>query len=297
MRYAGDILELVGNTPLVRLARVARDVRPLLLAKLEILNPGGSVKDRIGITMIEEAERRGLLRPGGTIVEPTSGNTGVGLAMAAAIKGYRLVCTMPDKMSQEKRDLLRAYGAEVVICPTAVPPESPESYYRVADRLSKEIPGAFQPNQYYNAQNPEAHYRTTGPEIWEQTEGKITHFVCGVGTGGTISGVGKFLKEKNPSVKIIGVDPYGSLYYDFVKTGQTIKAKTYVVEGIGEDFFPTTMNLKILDDILQVNDEECFVFARLLAKLEGLFTRRSPRRGPFGHLRSRQARGPQRSLL
>src|SRR3989475_6372700 len=244
MRYAGDILELVGNTPLVRLARVARDVRPLLLAKLEILNPGGSVKDRIGITMIEGADGGGFLKPGGPIVGPTSGNTGVGLAMAAAIKGYRLICTMADKQSQEKRDLLRAYGAEVVICPTAVPPESPESYYRVADRLSREIPGAFQPNQYYNAQNPEAHYRTTGPEIWEQTEGKITHFVCGVGTGGTISGVGKFLKEKNPSVKIIGVDPYGSLYYDFVKTGQTIKAKTYVVEGIGEDFFPTTMNLK-----------------------------------------------------
>ena len=198
MRFAQNIVELVGDTPLVRLSRIGAGLRPLLLAKLELLNPGGSVKDRIGLGMIEDAERRGLLRPGGTIVEPTSGNTGVGLAMAAAIKGYRLVCTMPDKMSQEKRDLLRAYGAEVVICPTAVPPESPESYYRVADRLAQQIPGAFQPNQYYNPENPEAHYRTTGPEIWEQTEGRITHLVAGVGTGGTVSGAGKYLKERSP---------------------------------------------------------------------------------------------------
>src|SRR2546425_900562 len=212
MTIAADVLGLVGHTPLVRLSRVGKGLRPTIVAKLETLNPGGSVKDRIGLMMIEDAERRDLLRPGGTIVEPTSGNTGVGLAIAAAIKGYRLICTMPDKMSQEKRDLLRAYGAEVVICPTAVPPESPESYYRVAERLSREIPGAFQPNQYYNAQNPEAHYRTTGPEIWEQTEGKITHFVCGVGTGGTVSGAGRYLKEKRADLVIVGADPDGSVY-------------------------------------------------------------------------------------
>src|SRR5205085_1115375 len=189
-----------------------RDLRAVLLAKVETANPGNSVKDRIGIVMIEDAERRGLLKPGGTLVEPTSGNTGVGLAIAAAIKGYRLVCTMPDKMSQEKRDLLRAYGAEIVICPTAVPPESPESYYRVADRLAREIPNAFQPNQYYNPMNPEAHYRTTGPEIWEQTDGRITHFVSGVGTGGTVSGAGRYLKERSPGVVIVGADPDGAIY-------------------------------------------------------------------------------------
>ncbi|MEA2611131.1 MAG: cystathionine beta-synthase, partial [Chloroflexota bacterium] len=217
MRYAESILDLVGDTPLVRITRLTRDLgpqarQPLLLAKLEMLNPGGSVKDRIGLPMIEDAERKGLLKPGGTIVEPTSGNTGVGLAIAAAIKGYRLVCTMADKQSQEKRDLLRAFGAEVVVCPTAVPPESPESYYKVAERIARETPGGFLPNQYYNAMNPESHYRTTGPELWEQTGGKITHFVVGVGTGGTVSGAGRFLKEKNPKVQIVGADPEGSLY-------------------------------------------------------------------------------------
>ncbi len=203
MPYADSIIGLIGNTPVVRLSRITRGLRPTVLAKLEHLNPGGSVKDRIGLGMIEDAEKRGLLKPGGTIVEPTSGNTGVGLAMAAAIKGYRLICTMPDKMSQEKRDLLRAYGAEVVICPTAVPPESPDSYYKVADRLVREIPGAFQPNQYYNPFNPEAHYRTTGPEIWEQTEGTVTHVVMGVGTGGTVSGAGKYLKEQSAAIQVV----------------------------------------------------------------------------------------------
>ena len=197
MTIAADVLGLVGHTPLVRLSRVGKGLRPTIVAKLEHLNPGGSVKDRIGLLMIEDAERRGLLKPGGTIVEPTSGNTGVGLAMAAAIKGYRLICTMADKQSQEKRDLLRAYGAEVVICPSAVPPESPESYYKVAERLAREAPGGFLPNQYYNPMNPEAHYRTTGPEIWEQTEGKLTHLVVGVGTGGTVTGAGKYLKERD----------------------------------------------------------------------------------------------------
>src|SRR6267142_2550520 len=233
---------------------------------------GGSVKDRIGITMIDEAEKKGLLKPGGTIIEGTSGNTGMGLALVAAVRGYKCVFTTTDKQSKEKVDLLKALGAEVIVCPTAVEPEDPRSYYSVAKKLAREIPNSYYPNQYDNPMNPEAHYKTTGPEIWEDTEGKITHFVCGMGTGGTISGVGKFLKEKNPSVKIVGVDPYGSLYYDFFKTGKTIKGKTYVVEGIGEDFFPTTMNLKILDDIIQVNDEECFVVARRLAKMEGLFT-------------------------
>src|SRR3989441_1332756 len=207
MTFAPDVLALVGNTPLVRLSRIGRGLRPTIVGKMEHLNPGGSVKDRIGLRMIEDAERRGLLRAGGTIVEPTSGNTGVGLAMAAAIKGYRVICTMADKQSQEKRDLLRAYGAEVVVCPSAVPPESPESYYKVADRLTRDIPGAFQPNQYYNAMNPEAHYRTTGPEIWEQTEGRITHLVAGVGTGGTGTGAGRGLEKKKKGHRVLGARP------------------------------------------------------------------------------------------
>jgi cystathionine beta-synthase len=267
-----NILEAVGHTPLVRLNRINKDLKPQMYVKAEFTNPGGSVKDRIGLTMIDDAEKRGLLKPGGTIIEGTSGNTGMGLALVAAVRGYKCVFTTTDKQSKEKVDLLKALGAEVIVCPTAVEPEDPRSYYSVAKKLAREIPNSYYQNQYDNPMNPEAHYRTTGPEIWEDSEGKITHFVCGLGTGGTISGAGKYLKEKNPAIKIVGVDPYGSLYYDFVKTGTTIKAKTYVVEGIGEDFFPMTMNLKILDDIIQVNDEECFVVARRLAKLEGLFT-------------------------
>ena len=266
------ILEAVGHTPLVRLNRIAKDLPPQIYIKAEFLNPGGSVKDRIGITMIDDAEKRGLLKPGGTIIEGTSGNTGMGLALVAAVRGYKCVFTTTDKQSKEKVDLLKGLGAEVIVCPTAVEPEDPRSYYSVAKKLAREIPNSYYPNQYDNPMNPEAHYKTTGPEIWEDSEGKITHFVCGMGTGGTISGAGKFLKEKNSNIKIVGVDPYGSLYYDFVKTGTTIKAKTYVVEGIGEDFFPTTMNLTILDDVIQVNDEECFVVARRLAKMEGIFT-------------------------
>src|SRR3989454_7205425 len=210
MTIAADVLGLVGHTPLVRLSRIGKGLRPTIVAKLEHLNPGGSVKDRIGLLMIEDAERRGLLRTGGTIVEPTSGNTGVGLALAAAIKGYRLICTMADKQSQEKRDLLRAYGAEVVICPSAVSPESPESYYKVGDRLTRDIPGAFLPNQYYNAMNPEAHYRTTGPEIWEQTEGRITHLVAGVGTGGAVTGAGPCLERNDKPTTVGGAHPAGS---------------------------------------------------------------------------------------
>jgi cystathionine beta-synthase len=262
MDIAPNVLSIVGNTPLVEMKRLAKGLRPRVVAKLEHLNPGGSVKDRIGQLMLEDAERRGLLKPGGTIVEPTSGNTGVGLAMAAAIKGYRLVCTMPDKMSQEKRDLLRAYGAEVVICPSAVPPESPESYYRVADRLSREIPGGFQPNQYYNASNPEAHYRTTGPEIWRQTDGAVTHVVMGVGTGGTVSGVGRFLKEKAAHVQIVGADPEGSLY-----TGDI---HPYKVEGIGEDFYPGTFDPAIVDRWFRVSDRDGLLMTRRITREEGI---------------------------
>jgi cystathionine beta-synthase len=263
MEIHDTLLDSVGNTPLLRLRKIEPRLSCTLLGKLEMLNPGGSVKDRIGIRMIEAAERGGRLSPGGTIVEPTSGNTGVGLAIAAAIRGYRCIFTMPDKMSQEKIALLRAYGAEVVIAPTAVPPDSPESYYRVADRLTEEIPGAFQPNQYFNDENPRAHYETTGPEIWKQTEGKITHLVAGVGTGGTITGTGRYLKEKNPEVAIVGADPEGSLY-----TGA--EAKPYLVEGIGEDFIPQTFDPDIVDRWVTVSDRESFLTARRLTRDEGL---------------------------
>ena len=262
MEYVESILDLVGNTPLVRLSKVTEGLRPLILAKLEQLNPGGSVKDRIGLSMLEDAERRGLLRPGGTIVEPTSGNTGHGLAMAAAIKGYKMIFVMPDKMSAEKISLLRAYGAEVVICPTNVERESPHSYYSVADRLTREVPGAFQPNQYFNPRNPEAHYNTTGPEIWRQTDGQITTFVAGVGTGGTITGVGKYLKEQNPAVRVIGADPEGSIY-----SGEIAP---YKVEGVGEDFWPGTFDREVVDEFIQVTDRESFVAARKLARQEGI---------------------------
>jgi cystathionine beta-synthase len=267
-----NILEAIGNTPLVRLNRINHGLKPQMYVKADYTNPGGSVKDRIGVTMIDDAEKQGLLKPGGTIIEGTSGNTGMGLALVAAVRGYKMVFTITDKQSKEKVDLLKALGAEVIVCPTAVEPADPRSYYSVAKKLARDIPNSFYPNQYDNAMNPAAHYATTGPEIWQDSEGKITHFVCGMGTGGTISGAGKFLKEKNPAIRIIGVDPEGSLYYDFHKTGQVVKGRTYVVEGIGEDFFPSTMDMKILDDVIQVNDEECFVVARRLVKQEGIFT-------------------------
>src|ERR1700732_1785704 len=263
MEIYDTILDRIGNTPLIRLNRVARHVKPTILAKVESLNPGGSVKDRIGIRMIEDAERRGLLRPGGTIVEPTSGNTGHALAMAAALKGYRMIFVMADKQSPEKIALLRAYGGEVVVCPTAVPRESPESYYSVAERLSREIPGAFQPNQYFNQANPQSHYETTGPEIWEQTDGKVDVVVGGLGTGGTMTGVARFLKEKKPSVVMVGADPEGSLY-----SGSTIKP--YKVEGIGGDFIPGTIDLKLIDRIVQVNDRDSFLMARRITREEGI---------------------------
>jgi len=271
MRW-NNIIDGVGRTPLIRLNRINKNLKPQIWIKAEMMNPGGSVKDRIGVTMIDDAEKKGLLKPGGTIIEGTSGNTGMGLALVAAVRGYKCVFTTTDKQSKEKVDLLKALGAEVIVCPTAVEPEDPRSYYSVAKKLAREIPNAYYPNQYDNPLNPEAHYRTTGPEIWEDSEGKITHFVCGMGTGGTISGAGKYLKEKNPKIKIVGIDPEGSLYYDFHKTGKIVKARTYVVEGIGEDFFPTTMDMGILDNVVQVNDEECFVVARRLAKQEGIFT-------------------------
>lgn len=268
MAYAQTILDLIGDTPLLRLTRVTRVLgspgqQPTILAKLEMLNPGGSVKDRIALPMIETAEREGLLRPGGTIIEPTSGNTGHGLAIAAAIKGYRCIFVMADKQSAEKQALLRAYGAEVVLCPTNVPPESPESYYSVAKRLTRDIPGAFQPNQYWNMANPEAHERTTGPEIWRQTEGRVTHLVVPSGTGGTISGAGHYLKGQNPAIQVIGADPEGS-----VLSGDTVRP--YLTEGIGEDFLPGTFDPSVVDRWVRVSDRDSFAAARRITREEGI---------------------------
>ena len=270
MRY-DNIVQAIGHTPLVRLNKIMRGFPGEFYAKCDYLNPGGSVKDRIGLAMIEDAERRGLLKPGGTIVEPTSGNTGMGLALAALIKGYKCIFTLADKQSHEKRDLLRALGAEVIVCPTAVEHDDPRSYTAVAAKLAREIPNAYQPNQYENPQNPEVHFQTTGPELWEETDGRITHFVCGIGTGGTITGVGRYLKSKRPDVKIIGADPVGSVLTHLFHSGELIEGEPYKVEGIGQDYLPSTLDFSVIDDMVQVSDRDSFLWTRRLARGEAIF--------------------------
>lgn len=268
-----SILDTIGNTPLIRINKMTEGMDLSFLVKVEYFNPGQSVKDRIGIKMIEDAEKEGLIKPGGTIIEGTSGNTGMGLALAAVVKGYSCIFTTTDKQSKEKIDLLRALGAEVKVCPTNVEPDDPRSYYSVARRLSKEIPNSYYPNQYDNLSNTKAHYEMTGPEIWEQTEGKITHYAAGMGTGGTISGVAKYLKEKNSSIQVIGIDSVGSVYKKYFETGEFDKneIKPYLTEGIGEDLIPANIDMDLIDDVVQVNDKNALLMTRTLAKKEGLF--------------------------
>lgn len=273
MKYAKNILETIGNTPLVKINKITKDIPALVLAKIETFNPGNSVKDRMAVKMIEDAEKDGRLKPGGTIIEGTSGNTGMGLALGAIVKGYKLICVISDKQSKEKMDILKAVGAEVVVCPTNVEPEDPSSYYSVSKRLAEETPNSWYVNQYDNPSNAQAHYEQTGPEIWEQTEGKITHFVVGVGTGGTISGVGKYLKEKNPNIKIWEIDTYGSVFKKYHETGifDPNEIYPYVTEGIGEDILPENVDFSIIDGFEKVTDKDAAIYQRRLAKEEGIF--------------------------
>ena len=271
MQVHENVLSLIGRTPLVRLNRMARGVKAKVFAKMENLNPGFSVKDRIGVAMIEAAEREGILKPGGTVIEATSGNTGIGLALAAAVKGYKCIFVMTDKASVEKSRYLKALGSDVVITPVSAKPGTPDHYVSTARRIAAETPNSFYPDQYSNPANPEAHYRTTGPEVWEQTEGKITHFVAGLGTGGTISGTGKFLKEKNPAIRIIGADPYGSIFKTFKETGKIVEATPYLVEGIGQEIVPPNVHIKYVDEVVNVTDRDSFEMSRMLGRLEGIF--------------------------
>ena len=271
MHYYENILGLIGHTPLVKLHRMTRGVKATVLAKMENLNPGFSVKDRIGVSMIEAAEREGKLKPGGTIVEATSGNTGIGLALAAAVKGYKCIFVMTDKASVEKSRYLKALGADVVITPVSAKPGTPDHYVSTAQRIAKETPNSFYPDQYSHPANPEAHYRTTGPEIWEQTEGKITHFVAGIGTGGTISGTGRFLKEQNPRIKVVGADPYGSIFKTYKETGKIVETTPYLVEGIGQEVVPANAHMKYVDEVINITDGESFEMSRQLGRTEGIF--------------------------
>jgi cystathionine beta-synthase len=273
MSYFGNILETIGNTPLVKLNKIVADLPCTVLAKVETFNPGNSIKDRMAVKMIEDAEKSGVLKPGGTIIEGTSGNTGMGLAIAAVVKGYKCIFTTTDKQSKEKVDAMKAFGAEVIVCPTDVEPEDPRSYYSVSSRLVKEIPNSWKPNQYDNPSNATAHYESTGPEIWEQTEGKITHLVVGVGTGGTISGTGKYLKEKNPNIKVLGIDTYGSVFKKYKETGIFDKNEiyTYITEGIGEDFLPENVDFNVIDHFEKVTDRDAAIYTRLIPRTEGIF--------------------------